>query len=58
MVKIAFGSMPALDLKIFNSLDDCFWGLFIQIHLKFLLLDAYANKKVFFFLRLVLAFDT
>ena len=49
MVKIAFGSMPAL--------DDCFWGLFIQIHLKFLLLDAYANKKVFF-LRLVLAFDT
>ena len=57
MVKIAFGSMPALDLEIFNSLDNRFWGLFIQIHLKFLLLDAYANKKVFF-LRLVLAFDT
>ena len=50
MVKIAFGSMPALDLEIFNSLDDRFWGLFIQIHLKFLILDAYANKKVFFFL--------
>ena len=50
MVKIAFGSMAALDLKIFNSLDDRFWGLFIQIHLKFLILDAYANKKVFFFL--------